>query len=279
MGGDPPGRYDGMPNAVYHADPVPDGSLSSTGARRLLPPSCPAKFRYAPAKTSRRLNLGTAAHSMVLGIGDPLHVIDAPDWRKQAPREEASEAEAAGRVPVLASAYDTIKAMAAKLLEHKTASQLLAPGSGLAEQSIFWTDPEYGVWRRVRPDWLPWGANGLIILPDYKTAESVAPDAVARASANYGYHQQGAWYADGVRFLCPGADVLFCLVCQEMTYPYLVETYYLHHSALVEGAGRNRQALEIWRDCTETGIWPGYNPLETIETIRLPRWAVPDDEW
>jgi len=30
-----PGLYD-LPEHIYHADPVPGGSLSSTGARRLL---------------------------------------------------------------------------------------------------------------------------------------------------------------------------------------------------------------------------------------------------
>jgi PDDEXK-like domain of unknown function (DUF3799) len=275
-----PGRYDGMPEPVYHADPVPGGgSLSSTGARRLLPPSCPALFRYAPHKRTRRLELGTAAHGMVLGTGAPLHVINAPDWKKKAPRDEADAARAAGAVPVLVHAHDTIKAMAAKIEEHATARLLLAPGSGLAEQSVFWLDPETGMWRRCRIDFLPWGANGLIILPDYKTCASAAPDAVAAAAARYGYHQQGAWYADAVRFLCPGVEVRFCLVCQEVTPPFLVETYYLHPSAILEGIRRNRLAIEIWRDCTETGIWPGYNPEQTIETIRLPRWAVPDEDW
>ncbi|MGW9447058.1 hypothetical protein, partial [Bacillus mobilis] len=41
-----PGVYDGIPEAVYHRDPVPGGSLSSSGARKLLAPSCPALFKY-----------------------------------------------------------------------------------------------------------------------------------------------------------------------------------------------------------------------------------------
>ena len=165
-----PGRYDGMPAEVYHADPVPDGSLSSSGCKKLLPPSCPALFRYAPDKTSRRFDLGTAAHSMVLGAGDPLHVIDAPNWKKQAPRDEAIAAKAAGEVPVLTHQHEQVKAMAAALEQHTTARQLLTPGSGLAEQSVFWYDAEFGIWRRARIDFLPWGAaSGLVILPDYKS--------------------------------------------------------------------------------------------------------------
>jgi hypothetical protein len=40
-----PGVYD-IAEDHYHADPVPGGSLSNSGAKKLLPPSCPAKFAY-----------------------------------------------------------------------------------------------------------------------------------------------------------------------------------------------------------------------------------------
>ena len=41
---DEPGVYDGLDEAAYHADPVPGGSLSASGAKLLLPPSCPALY-------------------------------------------------------------------------------------------------------------------------------------------------------------------------------------------------------------------------------------------
>jgi hypothetical protein len=53
----------------YHADVAPGGSLSSSGARALLDPGCPAQFDYdrkhhQPAK--KEFEIGTAAHSMLL---------------------------------------------------------------------------------------------------------------------------------------------------------------------------------------------------------------------
>src|SRR5258708_26204894 len=44
----------GIPADAYHADPIEGGSLSSSGARRLLPPGCPALFRQD--RKSTRLN-------------------------------------------------------------------------------------------------------------------------------------------------------------------------------------------------------------------------------
>jgi PDDEXK-like uncharacterized protein DUF3799 len=277
-----PGIYDGMPAEVYHADPVPEGSLSSSGAKRLLPPSCPALFRYADKPATRRMEHGTAAHTVVLGAGAGLHRIEADDWRKNATKAEAEAARGEGLTPVLAAAHDRILAMAAALRRHRAASLLFAPGSGLAEQSAFWHDTEYTVgggplWRRCRYDWLPHGAGGVILVPDYKTSERADPDFTARQIATMGYYQQGAWYRDGVAALRPGFEVRFVLVVQETSPPYLVGCYNLHPRSLALGAAKNRRAMEIWRDCTESGVWPGYDPFEGIATLDLPRWAYPYD--
>jgi hypothetical protein len=274
-----PGLYGDMPAEAYHADPVPDGSLSSSGARQILPPGCPALFKYAPETGSRRLDFGTAAHTQLLGAGAPLHVIAADNWRKKATKEEAEQAKAAGQVPVLAKHAGQIKAMSAALAEHKSARQLFTDGSGLPEQSIFWEDDRFGIWRRARLDWLPFGANGLVTAVDYKTAAKADPDSVTAAIGRYGYHQQGSWYRDAICWLWPGIEVRFVLVFQEITYPHLVETYYLDGPALDEGAYKNRQAMEVYRDCTESGQWPGYNPEQTIEPIGIPRWARTLEDW
>src|SRR5690606_36787791 len=64
-----PGLYD-LPEHIYHADPVPGGSLPSTGAWLLL--ECPARFRYEhahPPVPRPHVDFGTAAHKLVLGVG------------------------------------------------------------------------------------------------------------------------------------------------------------------------------------------------------------------
>ena len=40
--------------------------------------------------------------------------------------------------------------------------------------------------------------------------------------------------------------------------PYLVNIAELDDDAIRAGRARLRDACEIFRDCTETGIWPGY---------------------
>lgn len=275
-----PGVYT-MPEADYHADPVPGGSLSCSGAKKLL--ACPARFAYdrehPPAPTSA-MELGTAAHRLVLGTGAPIVVIEADDWRTKAAKEAAAAARGAGAVPLLAAEHAQVQAMAAALRTHPIAAALFDPERGDPEQSLFWTDDRTGVWLRSRLDWLPrWRPSGRLIIGDYKTAVSASPDALAKAVVNFGYHQQAAFYCDGAAALGLADDPAFLFVAQEKAPPYLVTVFELDSVALAAGRARNRQAIERYRDCTESGVWPGYSGRpDDIELISLPSWATPRTE-
>ncbi len=265
----------GMPDEAYHRDPVPGGSLSSTGARKLLPPSCPARFAYErehPPASSDAFDFGKAAHQLVLGDGPEITALDFPDWRTKEARELRDDLRAAGRVPLLRADYDHVVAMAAALRGHPMAAALFAPGSGVPEQSLFWVDEPTGVWRRARVDWLPHPREGRLIVPDYKTCQSALPRKLARSVHEYGYHQQAAWYLDGIRALGVADDAAFVFVCQEKTPPYLVTVVELDSEALAAGARLNRRALETYAACTRTGIWPGYT--DDVELISLPPYAL-----
>lgn len=268
-----PGVYD-LPEHEYHADPVPEKSLSVSGAKKLLPPHCPAKFRHQqlfPSPPSQAMELGTAAHKLVLGIGQPLRVVDAEDWRTKAAKEQAAAARAAGEVPLLTGDYERVQAMAEAIRRHPIASKLLSPERGEPERSIFWRDEEFGVWRRGRLDHMPHPGTGRPILTDYKTAASASPEEIPRAVANFRYDMQDDWYRAAYEAMYPGSDPAFVFVFQEKTPPYLITCAQLDHDARMAGERLNRAALEIYRDCAATDIWPGY--AYDITQITLPAWA------
>jgi hypothetical protein len=271
------GVRDGMPEAIYHADPVPGGSLSSSGARRLLAPSCPARFRYErdhPPASTRSMERGTAAHRLVLGTGAEIVLIAADDWRTKAAKEQGEEARAAGKVPLLAAEYRKVTEMASALAAHPWAGALFDPDAGRPEQSLFWPDRLAGIWRRARLDWLPDPGRRRLLVTDYKTCTSADPDSIARSVYTFGYYMQAAWYLDGVQALGIAEDPAFIFVCQETAPPYLVNVIQLDWTALRAGSERNRTAIERYRDCMSTGIWPGFNPdIRDIPVISLPPWA------
>lgn len=259
----------------YHADPVPGGSLSSSGARRLLPPSCPAVFRHEQdhgRAPKREFDIGHAAHQLVLGEGPDLEVIDAENYRTKAAQEQAKKIRARGGVPLLVAEHEEIVAMAAALHEHPVAAALFDRDNGLAEQNLFWNDARTGIMRRARVDWLPERGTGRLIVPDYKTCRSADPASLAKSVHNFGYHQQADWYLDGIRTLgLAGDDAAFVFVCQEKTAPYLVTVVELDAMALRIGAIRNRRALDIYARCVAEDHWPGY--AADIALVSLPPWA------
>lgn len=269
-----PGVYD-IPAELYHADPIPGGSLSSTGARKLLPPSCPALFKYEqdhPQAPRKEFDLGTAAHQLVLGDGPQLVRIDADEWRSNAVKAEVAAVRAAGAIPLKPAEYEQVHAMAAALRAHPVASTLLAPGRGLPEQSLFWQDRPTGIWRRARLDWLPNPGTGRMIIPDYKTTRDASFDAIQKAVHAYGYHQQADWYLSGARSLgLADQDAVFLFIFQEKNPPYLVTVCQLDGAAMRIGRELNRTAIELYAHCSKTGRWPGYS--DDIELVPLPAWV------
>jgi hypothetical protein len=268
-----PGVYD-MPAERYHRDPVAGGSLSSTGARKLLPPSCPALFAYDREHGQEPrdvFDFGSAAHLRVLGVGPELVEVDADNWLTKAAKQQRDEARERGAIPLLTKDLAVVDEMAAALAVHPFAGKLFAPGTGRAEQVLIWQDKDTGVRCRAMVDWLRHPTGGRFILPDYKTCASAAPAKVERSIADYGYHVQGAWNLAGCRALGLADDTAeFLLVMQEKRAPYLVTVVQPDPTAMRMGAIRMRQALDLYAECTASGRWPGY--ADDVVLAELPPW-------
>jgi hypothetical protein len=262
--------YDQLPAEEYHRQPA----LSSSGARKLLPPSCPALFRHEqlhgrPPK--RVFDLGHAAHALVLGCGPELVEVVAKDWRTDKAKALAAEARERGAVPLLPDEYAEIRAMAAALREHPVAAALFDPERGRPEVSLFWFDETSGVDRRARLDWLPDPGPGRMLVPDYKSTRCAEPRSLSKSAYDYGYHQQAAWYLDGVAVRELAGDAAFVFVFQEKTAPYLVTVIELDVVALNLGRDLNRRAIELYAQCARRDRWPGYS--DEVELVPLPGWV------
>jgi hypothetical protein len=261
-----PGLYD-IPAELYHADPIPGGSLSSTGARRLA--DCPARFKYFldnPEPYKPEFEFGTAAHTVILGNGPELVVVDEERWDTKESKAKVAAIRAAGNVPLKAAARQRIDDMAEALARHSEAADILTPGSGLAEQSAFWQHPS-GIWLRSRFDWLRPDE-----IDDYKTTRSVHPDALQKAVYEHGYHQQRGFYlqiAIELGLIPPTGTFKF--IFQEKQPPYLVAVVELDFPAQVIGDELNERALHTYATCRATGHWPAYSEGTTY--ISLPPWV------
>jgi hypothetical protein len=269
-----PKVVDGLSAEAYHADKT---SISSSGLRALLNPGCPAQFKYDrdhPQAPKREFDLGHAVHKLVLGEGEELEPLDFDSYLTKAAKQARDEARAAGAVPLLAHEWEQVQAMAAAIRRHKDAGPLFAPGMGIPERSIYWTDPVTGVRCRVRPDWLIIRPE-ITVIVDLKTTTDANPDACSKAIESYSYHQQGALYIDGVQaagLAAEGARFFFTFISKKP--PYLITVRELKDQDQDIGRGRNEVALSIYRDCIANDEWPDWTgPVDTIPQIGMPSWA------
>lgn len=265
---DGPGIYPGIPDDVYHADPLLHlgGSLSSSGARKLL--DNPARFEYdrhQPAKTSDDFDLGHAAHREALGTGVEFEVCPFDTWGSNAAKEAKAAARAAGKTPLKPDQYERVEQMGIALRKHPLVGPMFERGLGQSELTLVWRDEGTGVWCRARLDrWL----DPFIV--DYKTCTDASPDGFRYAIEDHGYHIQRSFYARGA--LALGLDVSdFLFVAQEKVPPYFVAWYRINARSARIGDQLVQAALERYRDCTESGIWPGYST--ELETLTLSRRA------
>ncbi|WP_427422690.1 PD-(D/E)XK nuclease-like domain-containing protein [Lysinibacillus fusiformis] len=257
----------------YHGD----AALSSSGARRLLAPSCPAKFHYErtnPIEPTSEMQFGTVVHSILLGGEDDLAVIDVKTWQSAAAKAAKEEAELAGKIPVKLADYQVAKAMVSVIRSHPLAGPLFRGGQ--AEQSLFWTDKETGVDLRARPDQMKLNRRRPLVV-DLKTSGSAEPFEFGRSIDDYNYHIQQDFYLAGIRALDLAKEVDFVFVVVEKKPPYLITVGQLDAVSAEAGHFYARKAIRLYADCVAHNDWPEYgrNPGEPrgLAVLSLPPWA------
>jgi hypothetical protein len=257
-----------MPEADYHRH----HALSSTGARRLL--ESPAKFDYErrhPRAGRPAFDLGTAVHTKVLGTG--ASAIAYPDEHltpsgnvstKAATVEWAEEQRGLGLTPLAPAQMREVDAMAEAVLDHEDARAFLESVSG-REVSLFATID--GVPTRARFDIYDGVRAG-----DLKTARDASPKGFNTAVGRLGYFIQDRWYGEAHTAITGTELESFTFLVVENVAPYLVGVYDLDFMWEDLAKERVKRARDLYRECTETGVWPGY----ATATLTPPTWALFD---
>ncbi|UVT31495.1 RecE-like exonuclease [Mycobacterium phage Sejanus] len=275
------GLFTRLSEDAYRADL---GILSVSSAKLLLPPSCPAKFRWEQdnkRKPKKEWDFGHVTHHLVLGKGAEFEVLDpavhglkangepsekptmTTNWKKAV--EDARER---GKVPISLDDYTKAQAMAAEVFRHPEAARIFAEGN--AEVSLFHTDPETGMRLRGRCDWIEPDGD----IDDYKTSTTANPAELKAKFYRLGYYMQAAWYIDLAVAVGASESPRFRFVVQEKEPPYVVTVVEYDEESIEQGRRANRQAIRLYADCLERGEWPGYS--DSVVTISLPKYALQD---
>jgi len=271
------GLHFDLPEVDYHGQ---RDSLSVSGAKKLLPPSCPAKFKASlegGEEHKATFDFGKVAHALVLGKGADFEVAPYEDWRSKAARDFRDDAYADGRAPILATDHAKAQALAASVAAHPLAGALFSGGE--AEVSAAWIDPATGVHCRARFDYLPEKVKGKrLLIPDLKTALSAQPGEFGRSAGRFLYAMQDQWYTEAAIALGLDDDPAFLFVTVEKDPPYIVTVGQLREEDKKLGRALNDKARRIYAECTATDTWPAYTQPDEIAEIALPVWHHNDYE-
>lgn len=269
-----PGIYQ-ISAETYHEDPCPEPSLSGSIAIPLVNRSpFHAWFRHPrlnpkfERENSKRLDLGTACHSLLFEAGRDLVVIDADDYRKKSAQEEREAAYAAGKTPILIADHEIARTMAEKAGERLFDTFGNHIKTATKETTIVWREGE--AWCRGMVDLL---ANQLTFHLDYKTtAGSARPEDAERSLYDLNYHFKAAFYERGLDVLDPegtGRRRSFFLF-QETEAPFECSLLSPSESGLTIARKQVEFAIATWQRCMAAGEWPGYS--RDVHYAPLPGW-------
>lgn len=158
----------------------------------------------------------------------------------------------------------TIEKIVSAVHTHPFAKKLLLGCQ--PEQSIFVED-NAGILRKSRLDALTKGN----IIPDLKTTESANLENFERSISRYRLHVQAAYYLDNCNMAGIKKDVFFFIVV-EKSPPYLVRCLKLMGEVIEAGRRQYAHDLQIYRNCLETGQWPGWG--ESWDDCGLPSYEM-----
>lgn len=175
---------------------------------------------------------------------------------------DAWTAENEGKKQVSAADLERVQGMHKSLMATPTVRNAITV-AGLREAvGIF----EYeGVQCRMRPD--IWADDEII---DLKSTGDCERGAFSREIYSKRYHSQASFYNEGCAAL--GRPIRrFVWIAIETKAPYLCTFHFAAVSVLEHGRIDNVRDLAKFKECEETGVWPGARQYQ--EPIELPAYA------
>lgn len=276
-----PGIYRGVPMDVYHSATVCDGPSVSSGVLRKIDSrspkhgffAWPGRPGYVAQADTNYFAIGRAVHHLAAGEADfALHFavrpIEFKSWASGDAKEWRARQWRAGKSVLTPEEVFIVQGVLQGLHEHPLVTAGIL--QGLIEHSLFWKDPVTGIWCKARPDVLPLDSRMIV---DLKTIEEAAPQKCSNSIWEHRLHIQLAMIHEGMLVLTRGAWVAeeHVLVFGEKKEPHVPNIKPLDGVDIENGRRQYRRALDIFGECLESGIWPGYPDDE--ETGRLPTHA------
>jgi hypothetical protein len=245
-----------------HDDYLNAEGLNSSGISMLKRSAKYYKYWLGKKRTpTPAMEFGTLTHTILFEKGAVNRLSVEPDVNKRtnagkAELEAFRASQPSDAIIVDRDDYEKLMGMYESLISDKDAMDLM--DGGIPEVSIFWEEQE--VLMKARADLL----CGKRII-DLKTTERADPYNFEKSVASFGYYIQGVHYLSGFN-----AEEFFFLAI-EKDAPYQIAIYQLDQAAIEIGEIERNRAIKKYKECTKTGIWPGFSG---IQPISVPHWLM-----
>jgi len=264
----PDGIYPGVQRAEYGRVPAINYSLLKF-------------FNKTPAHFKDELdNRGPSTDAMVFGNRFHVAVLEperferefvvAPkfDRRRTEDKQAAKDFEAANSHKEIVDADDmaTILAMQKQCYRHPLIKRLME-AKGSNEVCVIWTDIQTGIRCKALIDRIV-RLDGVTYVLDFKTCTD-AGSPFDRECGRFLYHVQSAFYMHGLNTLAR-SDRKWLWIPVEKKKPFLSAVRFADDDTRAAGHAMAMGFLRQYKQCKETGVWPGY-PDEATE-LRISKW-------
>ena len=210
----------------------------------------------AAGESTAAQNIGKVLEALV--YNQPLEklfaILDFDNYKKAAAQMARDDALAHNKTPILARELETHIA-AAIIIKRRLADQGVVFEGGEYQKLIEWTCQLTGANCKGFLDY--WGSP---IIWDLKCVADASPKKVQRAFVEYGWDIAASGYVDGIetQFLDLAGRVKIIFPFAETEPPYAVHLYEPDAMMRELGANKWHRAKQVWSECMETNVWPGY---------------------
>jgi len=285
----PMGLYRDMPAEEYHAV----DALSATGMKHLARSAWHYKNRIEVEETKSMLR-GNLVHCALLeahALHDRYVVVpeDAPrrptkaQWEAKKSSPESIAAKewwtdfaicAEGKQIISADDFSLTQQQLIAIQSNAIFAELFSKGYG--ECSVFWIDPQTGIYCKARPDWVHPLNDKQIKLIDLKSTADESPSGFGRAAARMGYHRQAAHYRDGFQ-QATGLEVVdFVFAAVSAQPPVLAVPYVMLDDIDKQAVDECAELRALYAECVKSNRWSAYG--DGYMALDFPAYAKRDTD-
>lgn len=243
---------------LLHADdpyPPPEDEAIRFSRLKLMSKS-PAHFAAHMEQESSAMDIGSAAHSLILGGRD---VVAYPGKVRRGKEFDQFVLENPEALILTKAEFGRASRMAKAVKENADAMTVL---EGEREKTIFWHLNKRLC--RGTPD-----VRSDKFITELKTGETSDPRFFPFKLRRFCYHGQLAWYSDGAVLAGLPDPQNHYVVAVEATYPHVVTVFRLTKDTIEQGRKIARLWFERLLQCEAAKEWPGY--CQSIVDLELPQ--------